>query len=205
MIIPYTKVTERHRKIAIIATGASLKEVKLTFPDDVAVIGVNAAIYHYKGLDYWFTLDHSSSNIDIMRTRFKNLTYYAAMPENFRAVFDHVKYLKRITGLGHGRLKTKKGLARDKGMIHTGNSAWGALQLAVHMEPRKIGLFGVDGQGPYHYGGNPRDLTMMPELFASSVLQLKQLGIEVRNGSPKSLVDCFQRQTIQEVVQWLTN
>lgn len=199
----FTKVVHHAERVAIVGTGASIKETKLVLQDNVRLLAVNSAIYYHKDIDFWFTLDPSPSNMEIMKTRFFGIAYYAAVPDDFRVVSDHVRHLRRITGLGHGRYRTKGGLSRDKGCIHTGNSAWGALQLAVHMGAKKVALFGIDGHGDYHYGGSPRNLTMMPELFASSVGELKELGVEVINGSPSSVVDCFPRVTPTEAMQWI--
>jgi len=199
----FSKVVHHARKVAIIGTGSSLKNERLFFTDDVKVLAVNSAIKHHQPVDFWFTLDPSPSNIEIMKERLFGVAYYAAVPHEFDVVADHVRHLVRVTGDGHGRYKTRAGLCRDKGGIHTGNSAFGALQLAVHMGAEYIGLFGIDGHGDYHYGGAPRNLTMMPELFASTVDELDQLGIEVVNGSPTSTVTCFPRMPAREAMDWL--
>lgn len=199
----YSTVTERAVKVAIVATGESLKGVTLDFPDDVTVIAVNSAIKYLPKMNFWFTLDPSPINVEIMRTRKEGVVYYAAVPDDFKPVSDHVKLLKRVTGTGHGRYKTRGRLCNDKGAIHTGNSAWGALQLACHMSPRRVALFGVDGHGGYHYGGVPRNLAMLSDLFTSSIPDLIDRDISVINGSPSSVVDCFRRVTPMEALRWL--
>lgn len=200
----FTEVVHRATKVAIIGTGSSIKELRLSFPEGVKTIAVNSALYHYKGVDFWFTLDPSPSNIEIMKSRFFGVAYYAAVPDDFRPVSEHVRHLRRVTGQGHGRYLTKGGLSHDKRAINTGNSAWGALQLAVHMGATEIALFGIDGHGDYHYGGSPRNLTMMPELFASAVDELGERNIRVVNGSASSTVDCFPRMAPREALQWLS-
>lgn len=201
----FTRVSEVVSKVAIVATGSSLKDVKLKFPDDIAVITVNSALHHVNRKRFWFTLDPSESNRRLMMSAYQDVTYYAAVPDEFQIVSPRIKHLRRITGNGHGRYRTKGSLSRDKGAIHTGNSAWGALQLAVHMEASQIALFGVDGYGEYYYGGNPRDLSMMNDLFSSAVSELNEMGIEVVNGSRHSHVTCFQRMEPEEALKWLVN
>lgn len=201
----FTQVVERHRKIAVVGTGMSLQGIELNFADDVKVIAVNGAINHLKRVDYWFTLNPSKSNNEIMlpRNRKPEVKYYAAVPDNYMMAEEHVHYIHRLVGTGHGHLKTRCGMCADKGAIHTGNSAWGAFQLGAHMEPAYMALFGIDGQGGYHYGGSPKDLSMLPELFGSSIPDLTYRSINVVNGSPTSIVTCFPRMTPLGTVNWL--
>lgn len=199
----YVSVTGHADKVAIVATGSSLKGVDLVFGNDVAVIAVNAAINHLRRTDYWFTLDPSPDNQDIMRKPIRGVTYYAALPDSFTSVPGNVRVLQRVSGTGHGRYMTKGGLSPDKRAIHTGNSAWGALQLAVHLGATRIALFGVDGAGPYHYGGRPRELGMMPALFASALGELTTRKVSVVNGSPDSEVRAFTLLTPEEAMKWI--
>lgn len=203
MTIIYSTVTERYKKVAIVGSGSSLKDVELKFPGDVAVIAVNSAILYLRRVDFWFTLNPSQSNREIMQSRFSGVKYYAAVPDNFKPISDHIHYLKRLEGDGHGKYRTKGGLSGDKNAINTGNSGWGAFQLGVHMDPEYIAIFGIDGMGGYFYGGNPKELSMIPELFESSVENLKERGIKVVNGSPCSTVTCFPRMKPEEAFQWL--
>lgn len=202
----FKPVSLKADKIAIFGTGNSLDDLELMVPPNIFIIAVNSAIYYFDYADAWFTLDPSPSNVRIMAEKPINparCAYFAAVPTEFRQNYPDIHYLQRVMGTGHGRYKTKAGLCGDKRGINTGNSAAGALQLAAHMKARKVALFGVDGYGSYHYGGEPRNLTMMPELFASYVPGLKKLGIQVINGSPQSSVDCFDRVTPQEALEWL--
>lgn len=201
----YTEVDDHFESIAIVGTGNSLKGVNLAFSEDVAVLAVNSAINHLTRTDIWFTLDPSPSNVTIMRRPIRGVTYYAAVPENFSGAPRHVNLLRRVVGTGHGHYQTKAGLSNDRGAIHTGNSAWGALQLAAHLGAEKVALFGIDGQGGYHYGGAPRELSMLPALFASAVGDLAARGIDVINGSPDSTVDCFRRYAPEDAMRWINS
>lgn len=202
-LVKFTQVAHKAKRAAIVATGPSLKGKSLEFEEDVAVIAVNSAIYYQDDCDYWFTLDPSPTNIDIMANPISGVSYYAAVPLNFRNIFNHVNYLRRLEGNGHGRFKTKPYLSNDPRAIHTGNSAWGAFQLAVLMGCTRIALFGVDGAGSYHYGGHPRNLTMVPGLFLSSVPELRKRRIEVVNGSKTSRVTCFPRMEPEKAADWI--
>lgn len=199
----YTRVTERANRIAVIGSGSSLRGKRLEFPDYVTVIAVNGAISFLDRVDYWFTLDHSKANLELERLPMLGVTYYHAAPPDFKETYPWVKYLQRITGSEFGRFKCKGGLPRDTRLIHTGNSGWGAFQLACHMKPSKVALFGFDGAGEYRYGGHPKVLTMMPWLFQSSVSDVYQRGIEVCNASMNSTITCFQKLTVKEGIEWV--
>lgn len=209
----YGCVKHRAERVAIIATGPSLYGVAPVFSRKVARIGVGAAV-EFLNLDYWFTLDPSTINRRRLREQKRGIVYYAAVPEAYgdpQGPFPEppeagVIFLRRVTGDGHGRYRSKAGLSPDPGAIHTGNSAWGALQLAVHMGARRIALFGVDGtKDGYAYGsGRPTAaIDVMPELFASACSELQDRGIEVVNGSPNSMVRCFPRMMPKEAMAWL--
>lgn len=212
--VKFTSVTEKARKVAIIGTGESLYGFDFRFKDDVTVITVNGAIELVPRVDFWFTLDLSARNRRILRNRRPDVTYYAAVPEDYgtpdariqsmRAPPEEgVKYLHRISGDGHDNFKTKGGIPEDKSVIHTGNSGWGAFQLALHMGATRIALFGFDGVGLYVYGGRPRHLHMMPALFASALPYLQKHKIAVINGSPKSTIQCLNMTGVSEARQWL--
>lgn len=199
----FTRVTERAKRIAVIGSGSSLIGKRLEFPDNVTVIAVNGAINFLDAVDYWFTLDHSRANLELERLPMLGVTYYHAAPPDLKETYPWVKYLQRVTGTEFGRFKCKGGLPSDTRQIHTGNSGWGAFQLACHMKPSKVALFGLDGAGEYRYGGKPKVLTMMPSLFASSVVDLAIEGILVRNASPDSTITCFPKLSVEEGIQWV--
>lgn len=200
-------------KVAIYGTGPSIGDIQWKLPSlDVKTIAINAAINYIKA-DFWFTLDPGTLNRLLMSRQRNGTIYYAAVPDDYgtksatywrhRASAEgNVIFLRRITGDGFSA--SKEGLSPNNYSIHTGNSAWGALQLAVHMGARKIALFGVDGYGNYYMGGKPRDLSMMADLFESAVGDLQRLGVEVVNGSPYSVVNCFPKLEAKEALQWIS-
>lgn len=207
-MIHFNPVKHRHTRIIIAGTGPSLKPFDV--PEGVAVIGVNDAI-NYMRCDYWFTLDPSPANLALMRNQQSGTYYYAAVPPEFgtiRAVSaamrerapDNVHYLHRLTG--SGVLSSAFGLPPNNHSINTGNSAYGALQLAYHMGAEKVMLIGVDGHGKYANGvGQPKGrLDHLPELFAS----LDMGACEVVNASPSSCVECFPKYDLESASTWLT-
>lgn len=198
--VKFDKICHQIEKAAVFGTGESLKGFDCLFPTSVSVIGVNKAHLFLPCMDFWFSLD---TRVTRRIPKEKGTIYYAAIPEDFKfRQVDRCRYIKRIVGEGYKGAKPF--LSETKEGINTGNSAWGAFQLAILMGAKKIGLFGVDGFGGYVYGGQPMDLIkLMPSLFESSKRQLNEKGIEVRNGSPNSTVDCFPRMTREEVRDWL--
>ena len=210
----FRPVTERHDRIAVVGTGHSLKGVDIEFGPEVYIIAVNGAHRILKRFDAWFTLDLSRTNLEFMKKKTKKVQHFLAVPSDYgrmdarlarmrRKPDSYVHYLLRVSGEGHGRFKTRSRLPDDPRVIHTGNSGWGAFQLACHMQPEKVGLFGFDGFGGYAYGGKPIDLKPMRDLFSSAKDQVQERGIRVANGSVNSVIECFPRETPQDVVRWL--
>lgn len=216
-MVEFTTVTERHDYIAIVGSGSSLKNIKLDIPAKVAIIAVNGAVHILNRFDYWFTLDPSPRNYTIMSKPKPNVIYYAAVPSDYgqptariagmrQQPGPHMRFLRRIEGYGHGRLRTRCGVPRARDRIHTGNSGWGAFQLACHMNARKIALFGLDGHGRYAYDRRrPTHLQPMPDLFLSAVEHCQRNNIKVVNASINSKIECFPKKTIQQTIEWLND
>jgi len=207
------QVTEHHPRVAIVASGPSARGLRL--PEGVTILAVNGAIDWLDRADYWFTLDPSEANWSRMHHQRPGVLYVAAVPDNFgtraaetvvmqRPALDGVRYLHRIAGDGYGSLRCKPGLCEDTGGVHTGNSAYGALGLAFHFGARRIALFGVDASpDPRIEGGLPGGLHHLPELFSSTLSQLRAAGVMVVNGSPNSRVEAFPRMTPAAAAKWL--
>lgn len=201
-------------RVAIVASGPSMRGVKIPRLPGVLVIAVNGAIEWCKTADWFFSLDPSPYVRGLVSSPRPGVRYWMAVPDEYgnprasRAAhrwprLEHVTYLRRLTG--DGVRGSCFGLSEDPGAINTGNSAYGALGLAYHQRPERIALFGVDAtQSGYAYlPGQPRwSLAHLPALFESAVPQLA--GIEVVNGSARSRVDCFPRVSPQAAIAWLT-
>jgi len=180
----------------------------------VFTIAVKQAILAFTA-SAWVTVDPNPRAQALMNTPRARTHYYAAVPLDYgtaraRLSFhrvhapEHVTYLHRVAGKEPSR--NMIALSDDPGALHTGNSAWGALGLAYLLRPRKIGILGVDGTRDEHGIGVGRpngSLDHLPWLFETALPQLKEHNIEVRNGSPRSLVTCFPRCTPQELLSWL--
>lgn len=178
----------------------------------VRTIAVNGAI-ELRGMDVmtdtWFTLDPSEANMRRMSRRMPGVNYYCACPPEFN--LPHWVHRKERIATSWAedhpapywikRWSCTLGLQEDSEKISTGNSAYGALNLAYHMRPKVIYLLGVDGvQKERASGGMPNDLSHLPFLFASATPQLYRAGIAVINLSQESAIDCFEKKTIKEVL-----
>lgn len=201
------------RRVVIAGSGPSLESlVGLGQMPGVSVIAVNGAVEHVRS-DHFFTLDPSPENRRRMRDPVAGVRYWAAVPPEYgtphaktgamrEPADQHVTYLRRMTG--DGPLGALHGLSTNAGQINTGNSAWGALQLAVLMGARRIVLIGVDGGGPYFRGGGEtRDLGHLPSLFASAVSQFRRRDVEVANAGADSAITCFPRMPWEEAQRWI--
>lgn len=192
-------------KVIVAASGPSI--LALT-PEQVlsagaVVIAVNGSIDWLKQADYWFTLDPSQVNRVRARHRVEGCRYVMALPRIARCP-DGVTRLLRVEGKSFGRARAPGGLSDEPDAINTGNSGFGALNLAYHMRPKKILLLGVDAKQERRVdGGMPRNLGHLPGLFATAVPQLEKAGVEVVNGSPLSSVECFRKMTPEEGLAWM--
>lgn len=207
------EVTRRADVIAIVATGTSIRNVQFSFAPHVYVIAVKGAIDAVQA-DAWMTVDCNKWTRERYMTDLRpGIEYYAAVPDDYgredaRLLYhrppaeEGVHWLRRVGANRHGTY----GLSEDRSSIHTGNSAYGALGLAYHMQPKRIGIFGVDGtQGEYGIGeGHPRGgLSHLPALFRTAVPQLSLARIEVALSPTYSRVRCFPRMQTERLIDWL--
>jgi hypothetical protein len=210
-MIQFEGVTQRHDRIAIVASGPSARG--FIAPEGVTVIAVNGAIEWLGQADYWFTLDPCKVNRRRMLNQRPDVQYFAAVPPTYgtaRAPLPimrqpappRVRYLNRVAGTGF--LGAKTPLSEDPFRIHTGNSAWGALGLAYHMRPTRIALFGVDGSRQSRIeGGKSGPLQHLPSLFLSAVEQMERAGISVTVGSMSTTLRGFPKMTPRQAAAWL--
>lgn len=196
----------RHKRVAIVCNGASMTGQFIRRMKGVAIIAVNGG-HDYCQPDYWFTLDLSQENKDRLGFEVSNKTCcYAAVPDDFDPshATRPVHWLRRVSGCGHGRYRTRAGISPDPSAIYTGNSATGAIQLAAHMGARRIVVFGMDGGGTYADSERePRDLSPLKDLCYGLKCDLSIRNIEVLNASPDSSIDAFPRASIQDGKDWI--
>lgn len=105
-----------------------------------------------------------------------------------------------------------EGYDPSPGKIRTGgNSAYQALHIAAQAGASRILLCGVDltnKNGRHHHGHHPSplrnpgddELIAMGRRFATIVKPMKELGIEVLNCSPDSMLECFPKVPIEEAL-----
>lgn len=193
----------------IVASGPSAEGFDP--PDDAAVIAVNGVIDWIRRADYWFTLDPSRENLRRMRLPVPGVEYCAAIGPDSPRVPNHVRVFERVSSgkrtdwrgayspeWWFDRWQSVAGISKVPGKIHTGNSAWGAVQLAYQLGFRQAILIGVDAsKEPRIEGGLTNDLSHLPLLFDSI-------------GSDMDVINCGSMQcslpkmTISEGLTWLT-
>ncbi len=181
------------------------------------IIAVNGAGDSVPFADMWFTLDPWGLNGPQLPRDFSG-KLYAAVSEDYgtpkaQAVEHRVKPDSRITFLHRLRSHNyvgvssettyKVGLSEDTSCINTGNSGYGALNLAYHFRPKKILLLGIDGSMGYFYTSSKtnRPLTYLPTMFESAAPQLKKAGIKLINGSVNSSITAYPRFTVEEALK----
>lgn len=179
-------------------------------PAGVTVIAVNGAIQWLSRVDHWFTLDPSPANYDRMSNPRPGVQYWAAVPKG-TALPSHVMPFERISESSPDlepdrgtpewwlwRWGCKLGLALDINKIHTGNSAYGALGLAYHLDAEKVALVGIDATDqPRIEGGRPNNLSHLPLLFKSALDQIDVVSCGHMAGIPQ--------MSIEEGMKWLTS
>jgi hypothetical protein len=179
----------------IVASGPSAKG--FVAPDNVTVIAVNGAIEWLNRADYAFTLDPSKVNMARLKNRRPGVKYAVALPPDFRAVKDVVRY-KRVAYRGREpadkssvdwwfwRLSCVKTLCIKKDSIHTGNSSWGALGLAFHLGFKNVALIGVDGTSDKKVdGGGSGNLSHLSMLFESALPQINVVSCGMLSSIPQ--------------------
>lgn len=217
-VIAFGRIEARAERVLILGAGpslaqADLSDIRRACAAGVKIIAVNAALSCVNFSDFWFTLDFDQRNRTIISNKNSATQAIAAVPDDFgpdaklpqhRCVPpSDILYVKRISG--DGPLKSKYGLSDDPGSIHTGNSVWGALGVAWHLQASRVGILGLDGSKEPGFPGahKPRTLDHLPRLFESALSQLLARGVEVRNGNQMSRVTCFARAPAADVLRWL--
>lgn len=211
--MPWASVSGQADTVLIIASGPSL----IRFPFHKLsgkgfTIAVNDAYRFVPWANVWITVD-TLAMLRRFPYGFQGETY-AAVPADYgqlEAQYDCDRITDIPDGLRCLRRRNAFGLSEDPAEISGINSAFGALNFAYHLNPKRIVLFGIDGlrTGFYFYGrrrGSPKSdevLRSIPALFASAVDQLKSRNIEVINASLQSAVTCFPKQRFPELLKSL--
>ena len=158
---------------------------------DTSIIAVNGACTFLPVFDYFFTLDHSEKNLSFLNpvNRLNNVQYYCAFPKSFdtsKFTGTNFHVLERYETRSEEpldkdspewwlwRWRGVKTLSEDKNIIHSGNSAYGALGLAYSLGAKNVALIGVDASACPRVddGKLPNQLKHLPLLFESALPQI---------------------------------
>lgn len=212
---------ENVEDVVIVCSGSSLLGVDLQKLKEKScfIITVNGAGNSIDFADAWFTLDPWGLTGPQLPTKHRG-KLYAAVPEDFGTSYarckqhrcrapKHVTFLHRLMGSNFTTDSTchKLGLSEDPACINTGNSGYGAINVAYHLRPKRIILLGMDAGMGYFYTKEKtnRPLNILPQLCASAVPQLSAAGIEVINGSQISKVKCFKTASPNDAIGMLND
>lgn len=210
----------RRDKVIIVGSGSSLEGFDFSKLSGLGyVITINDSVRSLPALaDMWFTLDPWGIHGPQLPPKPFNGTKVAGAPQDFgrpdarnpshaRAGRPDFLYLQRLISHNFSDKSSETayvlGLSEDPRCVSTGNSGYGAFNVAYHMHPKKILLLGIDGTVGYFYTKSKRNrpLDTLPLLFESTLPQIKRRKIEVINGSPESRITCFSRYTIEEALE----
>lgn len=219
--IKWSKIKENSvDDIIIVCTGPSLKNFDFNnIKDKGYIIAVNDAAKFVPFSNAWFTLDPWGLTADQPPQNFSGDMFAAVPPDygtqtamtNCHRVIPNpnINYLHRIPFHSYENVIPADyltwGLNEDPSCINTGNSGFGALNMAYHMKPKRIFLFGLDATKGYFFDENKvtRSLDHLPAIFRSCATQLMKHNIEVINASPSSRIDCFSRYTLAAAIKKL--
>lgn len=193
-------------KCIIIGSGQSAKD--FIAPAGVDIISVNNSITRVPTAKYWFTLDPAGYNLKIINDKSIKAKKYVACPDAFKLPDDVVR-CKRVENHTRSRVinqdcyeyflyqsKATLGLSLELLHISTGNSGYGALNLAYHLGYKDIALIGIDGNNVTSLDNNSdtRGYLYLNQLFDSVQ---KDLGLNIVSlGELKS----FPKMSLEE---WL--
>lgn len=210
----------------IVGTGPSVNELdfnNIKIDDEVIIISVNTSILFLPYADIWFSIDPSTKNVKCSKIALNKSVLVAwaisdknKMARNYANRLDNIYLFDRVENKHYlknpvsekdwfSRWGCIKGLSETPPRIHGGNSLYGALNLAFFDRPNKIAILGLDGTQKRSVGGNhlPNNLIHLPMLFDSTIPQLNENEISVLNGSPHSNVNCFERSSPSEAIEWI--
>ena len=203
--------------IFVIGSGPSVKNVDLNRLNESGYcIVVNDVANNLPDANAWFTLDPWGLHKNQLNPDFKG-TAFAAVPDDYGTRYaaspDHrimprrkFNYLCRVPqNFDENKMQRHRtwGLNEDPRCINSGNSGFGALNLAFHMRPKKIALVGIDCTSGYFFNERKRTrpLNHLLPLFSSSTQQLKRENIEVVDCSMKGKLNCFPKEQWENLVK----
>lgn len=194
-------------KCIIVGSGQSAKDFIAS--DGIDIIAVNNSITRVPTAKYWFTLDPAGYNLKIINDKNIKAIKYVACPDSF-SLPDDVIRCKRVENHTRSRVinqdcyeyflyqsKATLGLSLQYLHISTGNSGYGALNLAYHLGYKDIALIGIDGTDKISLDNNSdaRGYLYLNQLFDSVQ---KDLGLNIVSlGELKS----FPKMSLEEWIK----
>lgn len=215
--VPWTKIEPSNiEKVFVIGSGPSTKEVDfMKLKRAGYCIVVNDVSNDFPTADAWFTLDPWGLHKTQLNKDFRGQPF-AAVPEAYGTKvaisLDHrvkptrpFNYLLRVPqnfDITSMRRHAEWGLNEDPRCINSGNSGFGALNLAFHMRPKLIALIGIDATAGYYFNRakQTRPLNHLPPLFSSAVTQLTRENIQVVDCSLHGKLDCFEKVSWESLI-----
>lgn len=208
------------KKVIVVCSGRSLKgfDFERIRNPDYYVITVNNSVKAVPFADAWFTLDPWGLHGPQLPPRDFKGKMYAAVPQDYGrrdARNPHhrknpragIIFLHRLISHNFSTVSSETagalGLSEDPRCVSTGNSGYGAFNIAYHLKPRKILLLGLDGDIGYFYSDveRNRSLSEVPKLFNSTKVQMQKANIQVLNGSKDSKITTFPRYSIHGALE----
>ena len=208
-------------KIVIVGSGTSLKgfDFNRLNRDDYYTISINDSVKGVPFANAWFTLDPwGLEGPQLPKEPFAG-KLFAAVPQDYgrrdaknpahRVVPKReITYLQRLISNNLEEQQSTDmafllNLAEDVRCISTGNSGYGAFNIAYHLRPQKILLLGLDAGMGYFYtpSKSNRPLSYLPRMFNSTQKQIEEANIEVINGSKNSKILTYPRFSIDEALE----
>jgi hypothetical protein len=199
--------------VAIVGGGPSLIGFDYEKLRGAHVLAVKGTIFDIPWADAGFGLD--MPRYIEWRERLANVQarVYWAVPEDQLQKTGpppskNITFLKRLNG---------EDVSADPGAIYGGGtSGFGAVQIALLKQAKRIGLFGFDynGGGEVENGGfrhndqhyvkkraqNAENWRVWSEHFRVYVPALREMGVHVFNACPHSQIECFQKVTLDDGV-----
>ncbi|EAT1308212.1 norphogenetic protein [Salmonella enterica] len=208
-MFPANKSGSGNRAIIV---GSGPSAMNFVAPRGVPIIAVNGAIDWLNRASYFFTLDASKENQQRMARgrRRRGVRYCMAVPDVGQLEQqDGIWCFRRVAERGEEpacrespewwlwRWSAKLGLSENKDEISSGNSAYGALNLAFHLGFKHVALVGVDAnqQPRIHSGGVPNNLSHLPLLFQSAREQIDVVSCGEMGGIPQMTLKEWLKNT----------
>lgn len=170
----------------VIIVGSGPSAANFVAPRGVPIIAVNGAIDWLNRASYFFTLDPSPDNMRRVGRGRRRVAERGMEPKNTNS-----------PEWWAWRWSVHFGLCEDENEIASGNSAYGALNLAFHIGLKHVALVGVDAtQEPrVHSGGTPKNLSHLPLLFQSAREQIDVVSCGKMGGIPQMTLKEWLKNT----------